>query len=293
MPTIEHAGATIWCMEEGRGESVLLVHGGLFDRMDGERFWQVPRIVDDLLTAGYGILVPDSRFCGRTSAPYTIHSWQIEARDLFAVLRAASVTRAHVVAGSNGCSAAVRLALAAPRLVRSLVLCWPTTPDNDLLLDAFTRSAAAIETMGPAAYLETLRADGVPHLDEERPGYPFGFALLRDPHAAARFLEQSAAGAATIMRATAEALLPGSPIRGITAAESQVLGGLGMPITVIPAEPDDLGHTLTVAAALANAVPGAQLAQGFPLSTSSRFAAALTAFSATLQQLLTAAGAAG
>ena len=123
MPFVEHNLARIWYGDDGDGRPVLLVHGGLFDPMDGERFWKNPGIVEDL-AAGYRTLLPGRRFSGgRTTAPFAVHSWDVEADDVVAVLHAAGVEQADVVAGSNGCSAAFRLVLVYPHLVRSLVLC--------------------------------------------------------------------------------------------------------------------------------------------------------------------------
>ncbi len=115
MPTVDQSGSTIVWDERGDGEAVLLVHGGLFDPMTGERFWTLPGVVDDLANAGYRVLTIDRRFSpGRTTADFASHSWDVEADDLASVLDATDVGRAHVVAGSNGCSAAARLALRHP-----------------------------------------------------------------------------------------------------------------------------------------------------------------------------------
>lgn len=282
MPTVERAGASIWCSDAGRGETVLLIHGGLFDAMGSERFWQRPHIDDALIGAGFNVLMPDRRFCGRTSAPYAVHSWQVEAADMLAVLRAAAMPSAHVVAGSNGCSVALRFALGAARAVRSLVLCWPAAPENDALERAFDQSAEAVESMGPAAYLESLRAQGVPPPDADRPGFPFGYGLLGDQHTSGRFLEKSAAEAAAIMRETSAALLPGTPLRGVNAGDLERLGHAGFPITIIPAEPEDPAHPRATAEALAAAIPGATMAQGFPPSPSAAFAPDRAAFVRTL-----------
>src|SRR5947209_1282531 len=141
MPFITADAAELWYEDLGAGEPVLLVHGGLFDPMDGERFWVRPGIAGDLVAAGYRVLIPDRRFgSGRTSAEVRVHTWAVEADDLLAVLADAGAPAAHVVAGSNGCSAAIRLALVRPAVVRALVLCWPTAPEHADLLAAFDLS---------------------------------------------------------------------------------------------------------------------------------------------------------
>src|SRR5215217_3250038 len=115
MPFFARDDAAIWYEDLGEGEPVLLVHGGLFDPMDGRRFWLRPGVADDLVAAGFRALVPDRRFAtGKTQAPFALHSWDVEAGDLRAVLDHGGVATAHVVAASNGCSAAIRLALTRP-----------------------------------------------------------------------------------------------------------------------------------------------------------------------------------
>ncbi|MEM8533102.1 MAG: alpha/beta hydrolase, partial [Chloroflexota bacterium] len=142
MPFVAHDTARIWYDDGGDGPPVLLVHGGLFDPMDGERFWGTPGIAEDVRARGYRVLIPDRRFStGRTTSTFTTHSWDIEATDLAKVITDAGVAKVHLIAGSNGCSAAIRLALSAPQHIRSLVLCWPATPDNDSLGRAFNNSA--------------------------------------------------------------------------------------------------------------------------------------------------------
>ncbi|AGL20123.1 alpha/beta fold hydrolase [Actinoplanes sp. N902-109] len=93
---------------------ILLVHGGLREPMDAERFWVRPGIVAGL--GDLGVLAPDRL----ADAP----DWDAEADHLAGQLPGAAT----VIAGSNGCSAAVRLAVRWPGLVRRLMLAWPATP---------------------------------------------------------------------------------------------------------------------------------------------------------------------
>jgi pimeloyl-ACP methyl ester carboxylesterase len=102
--------------------------------MNAERFWMWPGIIDRFRAAGFAVAAPDRM----RRAP----SWDVEAEHLAGVLPAGPIT---VVAGSNGCSAAVALALSRPVLVEKLVLAWPATagaPDVD------TRAAEAMAALG-------------------------------------------------------------------------------------------------------------------------------------------------
>jgi pimeloyl-ACP methyl ester carboxylesterase len=286
MPTVDRDGTTIAWDDRGNGDALLLVHGGLFDPMTSERFWITPGVTDDLASAGYRVLSPDRRFSpGRTTADFAAHSWDGEADDLAAVLDAAAVERASVVAGSNGCSAAARLALRYPERVAMLVLCWPAAPTTSATLASFERSAAAVERDETARYLDRLRRDGVPRPGEERPGFPFGFALLHDRRTASSFLARSGAEAAQVFRETASALLPGDPLRGLTRDDATHLGNSGIPVHVMPAEPEDPYHLRAVAFSLRDAIPGASLTRGFPVTPSRFFSETREGFAAELQRV--------
>jgi pimeloyl-ACP methyl ester carboxylesterase len=109
--------------------TLLLLHGGLWeDGMDAERFWATPGIITGLQRHGLQVLAPD-----RPSRP---PSWAAEADQLAPTLPQRPVT---LVAGSNGCSVAVRLALARPDRIERLLLAWPATA-RDPTVDARVRS---------------------------------------------------------------------------------------------------------------------------------------------------------
>jgi pimeloyl-ACP methyl ester carboxylesterase len=286
MPTTKRPGASIYWDERGSGEAVLLVHGGLFDPMTGERFWTTPGVPDDLAAAGFRVLVPDRRYSpGRTSADFGVHTWQIEADDLAAVIDGAGVERAHVVAGSNGCSAAAWLALRHPDRVATLILCWQGTLTSVALEASFERSAAAVERDGTATYLDNLRRDDVPRPGEERPGFPYGFALLHDRLTANSFLEHSGEEAARIIRETAN-ILPGDPIRGVTHVETNRLSRTSIPIHIMPAEPEDPYHLRSASLALRDTIPGSTLTRGFPVTPSRFFADARAGFAMELINIM-------
>jgi hypothetical protein len=107
-----------------------LIHGGLGEDMDADRFWIRPGIAGGLRAAGLVVDAPD-----RDTTP---SSWGAAADAVAATLRAP----ASVAAGSNGVSVAVRLALQHRRLVDRLVLLWPATC-GDRVADAVVPPAAA------------------------------------------------------------------------------------------------------------------------------------------------------
>ena len=108
---------------------VLLIHGGLAESMDAERFWVMPGILDALTGLGFVVDAPD-----RDTTP---SSWIAAADELARSLRWSST----VVGASNGVSVAVRLALQHPSLVRPSP-CFPPsrrTPGIDAPPNARSR----------------------------------------------------------------------------------------------------------------------------------------------------------
>jgi pimeloyl-ACP methyl ester carboxylesterase len=127
--------------------TVLLLHGGLWDdAMDAERFWVRPGIFAGLQDHGLQVLAPDR--------PPRAPSWAVEVDHLTPRLPNRPLV---VVAGSNGCSAAMRLALAHPDRVERLLLAWPATANNPVV-DAQTRSSLIDRDASPDSIDELLGA---------------------------------------------------------------------------------------------------------------------------------------
>ena len=116
--------------------TVLLVHGGLWDDEDTESFWDRPGVLA-ALREHTDVLAPDR--------PRNADSWAAEGAWLAGLV----TTPMTVVAGSYGCSAAVRFAVARPELVERLVLAWPATA-HDPGVDELTRTVLAGLGAAPA-----------------------------------------------------------------------------------------------------------------------------------------------
>ena len=97
---------------------VMLIHGGLYESIGPEEFWHEPGIVAGLEMAGYRVITPR-----RSTTP---RSWSDEIEHLRDSIPSVP-SRWSLVAGSNGCSVAVRMAVDWEGLVSRLVLCWPAT----------------------------------------------------------------------------------------------------------------------------------------------------------------------
>lgn len=100
---------------------IVLVTGGLHTDVDPHAFWERTGVAPALRALGWVVHLPH-----RAVHPA---SWDDEATALGAAVVAAGAPVA-VVAASNGCSAALRLAVDHPDLVDRLVLCWPATGDD-------------------------------------------------------------------------------------------------------------------------------------------------------------------
>jgi len=117
--------------------SLLLIHGGLWEEgMDADRFWGQPGITAGLQRCGFEVLAP-SRL---RQAP----NWTAEASHLASMLSGPAV----VLAGSNGCSAAARMAVDFPGTVTRLILAWPATA-GDPAIDAPARVHLAAHGASP------------------------------------------------------------------------------------------------------------------------------------------------
>jgi pimeloyl-ACP methyl ester carboxylesterase len=131
--------------------NLLLVHGGLWEEgMDAARFWRQPGIVAGLERRGFDVFAPDRLY----QAP----DWATEASHLAQAIPDPPLT---VLAGSNGCSAAARLAVDFPGSVTRLLLAWPATA-GDLAIDTkerahLTRLGATPEVIDALLAAQTLR----------------------------------------------------------------------------------------------------------------------------------------
>jgi pimeloyl-ACP methyl ester carboxylesterase len=130
---------------------LLLVHGGLWEDIGAADFWARPGVLAGLADRGHQILAPDR--------PYRAPSWSAEADALAALLPASGPVR--VLAGSNGCSAALRLVLRQPDRFERLILAWPATagdPEVDeRQRSAFTELGASTKVADELLSGQTLR----------------------------------------------------------------------------------------------------------------------------------------
>lgn len=179
--------------------TLLLVHGGLWEAgMDADRFWGQPGIVAGLEQRGFDVLAPDRQH----QAP----DWAAEASHLASVLPGRPVT---VLAGSNGCSAATRLALDFPGAVAALLLAWPATA-HDPAVDAHDRGRLA-ELGAPDEVIRALLGGQTLRglTDEELAGLPMPVGVV--PSAITNAFHQRHSVDALLKLVPGAVELPGCP----------------------------------------------------------------------------------
>jgi pimeloyl-ACP methyl ester carboxylesterase len=178
--------------------TLFLIHGGLWQDMDADLFWTRPGITPGLHARGYPVLTPD-----RLPQP---PNWPAEADHLLPLLPDHPAT---VIAASNGCSAAVRLALTAPDRIDRLLLAWPATA-GDPSVDTRTRQALTDLGVPPAVIEALLTGETLRGVtDAELATLPMPIAILPSVPDNPTHQRHTAEKLLTLLPHAAE--LPGSP----------------------------------------------------------------------------------
>ncbi len=122
MHTMTASGVELAYETRGKGEPVLLIHGGIVaDAM-------APVMAEPVLANHYQLIRYHRRGYGGSSRPEQPSRFGDQISDAIAVLRHASAPQAHVVGFSFGGAIALQLALDAPETVASLTLLDTVVP---------------------------------------------------------------------------------------------------------------------------------------------------------------------
>ena len=113
-------GVELHLLEQGAGEAVLLLHGGLGDCFS----WRAQM---DALAPRFRAIACSRRlhFPNRNPAPAGTHPIDTDVADLESLLKLLGLARAHLVGTSYGALVALAFALGRPQQVASLVLAEP------------------------------------------------------------------------------------------------------------------------------------------------------------------------
>jgi len=132
-------GVELHYIEQGQGEPLILLHGGIGDY----RSWE-PQI--KAFSHHYHVISYSRRYNYPNNNPLTAknHSAYVEANDLAAFIRKLKLGRVHLVGTSIGAFTALVLAVKHPEMVRTLVLAEPPvhqwvrdTPDGEAIYREF------------------------------------------------------------------------------------------------------------------------------------------------------------
>lgn len=219
-------------LEEGAGDSILLVPGFGSDVSVFAR--QIPALAAQLRVRGV-----NPRGVGASEAPpQTVYAVDAMAGDVAALLDAP----AHVVGASLGAAIAIELALAKPKLVRSIVLVTPFVVASPRLLAVLDAWCALAATAAPEAVARAI----VPWL--------FGARTLGDAAA----LDRTVRGFAAMQRQTPAATLTrqAAGLRAWSGTRAGDLARIAVPTLVVDAGDDLLTRD---AEAMAAAIPDARL----------------------------------
>ncbi|MDX6237921.1 MAG: hypothetical protein QOG10_2736 [Kribbellaceae bacterium] len=135
--------------------TLFLVHGGLWEPINADRFWRTPGVLAGLEKLGFEVLAPD-----RSQVP---DHWSQEVEHLAPLLAAQPVV---LVGASNGCSVAARLALAYPQSIDRLLLAWPATA-GDPAVDLRTEQGMRGRGADDAVIRELLTGETLRGLTDE------------------------------------------------------------------------------------------------------------------------------
>jgi valacyclovir hydrolase len=156
MPDVGVNGARLHYEEEGAGEPLLLLHGGLGTAQ--LHWWrEIP-----YFARRFRVIAPDMRGYGRSTPPreFPPDFYHQDGADMAALLRAVGHGPAHVIGWSDGAIVALVLAVRHPDLVRTLVSVsgearlhpheragWPALVDTSRWSEGALRRF--VETQGP------------------------------------------------------------------------------------------------------------------------------------------------
>ena len=157
---VDAGGVNSYYEEEGSGEPLLLLHGGLVTIETWEN--QRPALADH-----YHVYLPERRGHGRTPDVPGPTGYDLMAADTAAFMQALAIPSAHLVGWSDGGNVALEMALARPELVRKLVLIGAaadfsgSTADGTEWVNSLTPDKLPPFLTGPYA---RLSPDGPEHL---------------------------------------------------------------------------------------------------------------------------------
>ena len=143
---IDDQGAKIHYVSYGQGDPVLLLHGGLSNRLSW--FSQIPWLV----ASGRRVILIDTRGHGYSTKGHSKLSYQIFAEDTLQVLDRLGIQRTDVVGWSDGGIIALLLGLESPQRIAKIVAISANFHPSGVILEA--ESPQSVSNTG---FLKSIR----------------------------------------------------------------------------------------------------------------------------------------
>ncbi len=143
---IDYQGAKIHYVSYGQGEPILLLHGGLSNKLSW--FSQIPWLV----SSGRRVILIDTRGHGYSTKGHTKLSYQIFAEDTLQVLDKLGIQRTDVVGWSDGGIIALLLGLEAPQRMGKIVAISANFHPSGVILEADNS-----QSVSNTGFLKSLR----------------------------------------------------------------------------------------------------------------------------------------
>ncbi len=154
---IEVNGVRLHYADAGYGQPVVLVHG------NGESHALFETEIDQLVTAGYRVLAPDSRGHG-ANAPLSEYHYADMAEDMYQFIRALDLEKPCLYGHSDGGIIGLLLAIRHPGTLRILA-CSGTNLCPEGIVPSFLEEFTAINEKKPDPLITLMLTE--PHIDPQ------------------------------------------------------------------------------------------------------------------------------
>jgi pimeloyl-ACP methyl ester carboxylesterase len=241
----------------GSGTPLLMFSPGGFDATI-DKWTTLPayarnKVLEHLSTR-YQCIVFDRRESGQSGGRVEPITWAHYVRQGFGLLEHLGITRAHVMGGCMGCSAAIAFGVAHPDATLSLLLWWPVGGAKYRITShrRFAEHVAYVEEHGLDAVVALAKSSDQTFGRDPRGG-PWVSLLRRDPEFAASYANQDVERYTQLVSDIGRALIDRDTSPG---AEPDDLFKLAIPALVVPGR--DATHATSAARYLEECLPHAQ-----------------------------------
>ena len=206
------------------------------------------------LSRKYRCIVFDRRETGQSGGRVESITWAHYVRQGFGLLAHLGLSRAHVMGGCMGCSAAIAFAVAHPETTLSLLLWWPVGGAKYRINGhrRFAEHVAYVQQHGLDAVVALARS-GDKSFGQDPRGGPWASLLRRDAVFAAAYARHDVDRYVQLVLGMGRTLVDRDTAPG---AEPEDLFRLTVPALIVPGR--DVSHATSAARYLEECLPNAQ-----------------------------------